>query len=73
MQLFRSQGIREAVVTARTRSYRLPWFGRARHTPVQATPPPPSHVKAGIAVNSIALARVPPQWEDVLASYDRAA
>lgn len=66
MQLFRSQGIREAVVAARTRSYRLPWFGLPRHAPAQGAQPAAQR-------EARAPAHVPPQWEDMLVSYDRAA
>ena len=69
MTLFKSHGIQEPSLPTRPRSYRGLRFGLS--VPRHAGAP---EVEAEVDACVRALTRVQPvQWEDVLASYDRAA
>lgn len=70
MQLFRSPGISDTPQPARPRSYRWLRFGLRR----EQAAAPQAHIDADVAACVRALTRVQPaHWEDVVASYDRAA
>ena len=67
MHLFRSPGIDDRT-TPRARSYRALRFG-PRHAPPVTEP-----VEVTFTARVVPRPRVqPPQWEDVVASFDRAA